>query len=217
MLHPIKPEYVIPKLLGDRRGTVRGGRRESDHEPKRGWVPAFTIALGIALADWIVKAWVAYTVPVEGFRPLGGRVALWHVQNHAMILGLWDNFPLGTRKVIAVVASVLGSLVLLQIVGRGHRFTHGQRRWAWLFVGLVLGGMLGNLGERVVHWAVTDYLSFRWGDVWLPPGNVADVALFLSIPLAVPVIAFEVLGRMRRGRAEQQTVTLREVEAEPSV
>jgi lipoprotein signal peptidase len=62
--------------------------------------------------------------------------------------------------------------------------------------------MLGNLGERVVHWGVTDYLSIRWGEYWLPPGNVADIALFLSMPLSIPVIAFELLGRARRRKAE---------------
>jgi lipoprotein signal peptidase len=59
--------------------------------------------------------------------------------------------------------------------------------------------MLGNLGERVVHWGVTDFISFRWGDYWLPPGNLADLALFLSMPLCVPVILFEFIGRSRRG------------------
>jgi lipoprotein signal peptidase len=58
--------------------------------------------------------------------------------------------------------------------------------------------MLGNLGERVVHWGVTDFISFRWGDYWLPPGNVADLALFLAMPLAVLVILFEFIGRSRR-------------------
>jgi lipoprotein signal peptidase len=60
--------------------------------------------------------------------------------------------------------------------------------------------MLGNLGERVVHWGVTDYISFRWGNYWLPPGNIADIALFLSMPLCVPVIVFEMIGRSKRGK-----------------
>ena len=59
--------------------------------------------------------------------------------------------------------------------------------------------MLGNLGERAVHWGVTDYLSFRWGDLWLPPGNVADLALFLSSPSPALVIAFELRGPRRSG------------------
>ncbi|HEX8360571.1 MAG TPA: signal peptidase II, partial [Longimicrobium sp.] len=102
------------------------------------------------------------------------------------------------RKVLAVVAGFMAVLVVLEIIGRAHRLPRAHQRWAWLFVGLICGGMLGNLGERAIHWGVTDYLSFRWGPYWLPPGNVADIALFLSIPMAVPVIVFELRGRARR-------------------
>jgi signal peptidase II len=167
----------------------------------RGWIPTVCIALGVALVDWTVKFLIARSIPLDDLREvIPGRVAFWHVRNPAMVLGLWDNFPLGTRKVIAVVAAVLGSIVLLQILGRGHRFPRQHRAWAWVFIGLVLGGMLGNLGERVVHWGVTDYLSFRWGDYWLPPGNIADIALFVSMPLSIPVIVFELMGRAKRGK-----------------
>jgi lipoprotein signal peptidase len=158
------------------------------------------IALAIAVADWSTKWMIASSLPLGGFREvIEGRVAFWHVRNPAMILGLWGNLPLEARKVLAAVSAVVAILVLIEIVGRAHRLSPRQRPWAWLFVGLVFGGMLGNLGERLLHWGVTDYLSFRWGDYWLPPGNIADIALFLSIPLAVVVIAFELRARARRG------------------
>ena len=202
--HPVRRHFR--KLLGHRRTTFRHdapvGRRAADHEPMRGWIPAVVIAVVVACTDWIAKLLISRTVPLEQmYEVVPGRVAFWHVRNRAMVLGLWEDLPLGGRKAIAIVASLLGAAVLLQIVGRGHRFPRRHRAWAWVFVGLVLGGMMGNLGERVVHWGVTDYLSFRWGDVWLPPGNVADIALFLAIPLALPVIGFEIAGRARRGRA----------------
>jgi lipoprotein signal peptidase len=183
-----------------RRADAAPGRRASDFEPVRGWRPALTIAAAVALLDWGTKAAVAWSVPLGAFREVvPGRVAFWHVRNEAMILGLYDNLPLGTRKTIALVASLVASLVILQIIGRGHRLPAAQRTYASVFVGTVLGGMLGNLGERVVHWGVTDFLSFYWAPYWLPPGNVADVALFLAIPMAVPVIVFELKGRARRG------------------
>lgn len=164
-----------------------------------GWIPPTAIALAVALLDWTSKLLISLLIPLDDLREvIPGRLAFWHVRNPAMVLGLWQNFPLGTRKAIAVAAAALGAVVLLQIIGRGHRFPRKYRAWAWLFVGLVLGGMLGNLGERVVHWGVTDFISFRWGDYWLPPGNLADLALFLSMPLAIPVILFEFIGRSRR-------------------
>src|SRR5690606_4325712 len=83
---------------------------------------------------------------------------------------------------------------------RAHRLLPRRRPWAWLFSGLLLGGMLGNLGERSLHWWVTDFLSFRWGPYWLPPGNVADLAIVTSLPIAILVILFEVEARAMRGR-----------------
>lgn len=196
---------IFRRLLGQRRTINRPdaapGRRASDVEPLRGWRPALLIGLSIALVDWFTKWLIASSMEIGDFRQvIEGRVAFWHVRNPAMILGLWENFPLDARKVLAAVAAVLGALVLLQIVGRAHRLPRHHRRWAWVFVGMVLGGMMGNLGERVIHWGVTDYLSFRYGEYWLPPGNVADLALFLSVPMAIPVIIFELMGRARRGR-----------------
>jgi lipoprotein signal peptidase len=201
--HPIRK--AVRHALGHRRITVHPdrspGRRATDHEPMRGWIPTAIIALAVALTDWTAKYLIARSIPLDDLREvIPGKLAFWHVRNPAMVLGLWDNFPIGTRKVIAIVAAVLGAIVLLQILGRGHRLPRQHRGWAWVFVGLVVGGMLGNLGERVVHWGVTDFISLRWGDYWLPPGNVADIALFVSMPLSIPVILFELVGRSRRGK-----------------
>ena len=209
IVRPLTHNHVVRRLfrrlLGHRRTTLRAGqtpgRRASDREPIRGFGPALKIAAAVTLLDWGTKIAVATSMAEGEFREvIEGRVAFWHVRNPAMILGLWENLPLGARKGIAVAAAVVGTLMLLQIIGRGHRFPRHHRRWAWAFVGLVLGGMLGNLGERAIHWGVTDFLSLRWGDYWLPPGNVADLALFVSIPLAIPVIVFELMGRAQRGR-----------------
>jgi len=196
-------DRIFRRLLGQRRAVHDPdralGRRAADREPVYGWRPALLIALSVAVLDWITKLAIASSMEIGSFREvIDGRLAFWHVRNPAMILGLWENLPLDSRKVLAVVAAVVGMLVLLQIIGRAHRLPPHHRRWAWLFVGMVLGGMMGNLGERVIHWGVTDYLSIRYGDYWLPPGNVADLALFISVPLAVPVVVFELLGRARR-------------------
>lgn len=206
--HPIR--RFVRRALGERRATLDAerspGRRASDHEPMRGWIPTVCIALGVALLDWTTKFLISINIPLDELREvIPGRLAFWHVRNPAMVLGLWDNFPVATRKVIAATAAVLGVLVLLQLIGRGHRFPRTHRGWAWAFVGMVLGGMLGNLGERVVHWGVTDFISFRWGPYWLPPGNLADLSLFLSMPLAIPVILIELRGRSRRGAPRETT------------
>lgn len=201
----MKRPGILPRRLaraprGERRSEFRGGRRAIDGQPKRGWIPAVTIALAVAGADWATKAMIASSIPLGGFREVWpDRVAFWHLRNDAMILGLYSDLPLGARKTIAALSAVAGLLLLFEIIGRGHRLQRRHHGWMWLFVGLALGGMLGNLGERAVHWGVTDFLSFRAGDLWLPPGNIADLALFLSIPLSMLLIVFELQARSQRG------------------
>lgn len=200
------------KLRGERRSTDRGeGRRRTDYEPNRGWKPAVVIALTIALADWTVKWLVIQRVPLDSIVVIiEYRLALWHVRNPAMILGLYGSLPLEVRIAIAAVSGILGMVLLFEVVSRGHRLAPQRRKWAWLFVGLASGGMLGNLGERVVHWGVTDYLSIGWGDLWLPPGNIADLAIFLSLPVAVLVVLFELQARAQRlahGRDDKSVPT----------
>lgn len=190
---------TIRMLWGERRAARKGGRRSTDSEPNRGWIYVLLIAIPIALLDWTVKWMVVRTVPLYDFQlVVPNAVALWHVKNPALVLGLHGELPLLLRKALVTVYALLSAVFLVAVMGRGHRLLPHRRKWAWLFLGMVLGGMLGNLGERALHWGVTDYLSFRWGDLWLPPGNVADLAILLSLPVSLAVLAFELEARARR-------------------
>jgi len=155
----------------------------------------------VAILDWSTKFLIAARIPRDELVVVWeGRVALWHVHNQALVLGLFGDLPLTSRKVIAFLLALAAVTLLMQIISRAHRLLPHRRKWAWIFSGLLFGGMLGNLGERTLHWWVTDFLSFRWGPYWLPPGNIADLSIILSIPIAILVIAFEVEARAQRGR-----------------
>jgi lipoprotein signal peptidase len=176
------------------------GRRCADREPVNGWFPTLAVGIGVALLDWVSKALVVALLPQDEFvEVLSGSLGVWHVRNPAMILGLYGELPIEIRKTIALAAGAAGLVLIQQVIACGHRLPPRQRPWAWLFVGLMMGGMLGNLGERLVHWGVTDFISIAWGGRWLPPGNFADLALFAAVPLAVVVSALELLARTRRG------------------
>lgn len=97
---------------------------------------------------------------------------------------------------------VAGTL-LMAMIARSHRLLPHRRWWAWTFCGLFAGGMVGNQGERSLHWCATDYLSLGWGSHWLPPGNLTDLSNLLSIPLAALMIGFELEARALRGWISQ--------------
>jgi lipoprotein signal peptidase len=174
-------------------------RRRADQEPVNGWFPTIAIGLGVACLDWVSKLLVATLAPDDRLvEVVPGSVGIWHVRNQAMILGLYGDLPLGIRKLIAVAAALVGVALMGEVLACGHRLPAHHRPWTWLFVGMFMGGMLGNLGERAVHWGVTDFISVAWGGTWLPPGNFADLALFASVPLAMVVSGLELLARSGR-------------------
>lgn len=193
----------VGAVTGERRRTRRGGRRRTDHEPNHGWWVVLALAVPIALLDWLVKWAIVQTVALQELRVVSDRVALWHVKNPALVLGLHGDLPLGVRKVMVSMYATIAIVLLVAVLSRGHRLLPHRRKWAWLFLGMVGGGMLGNLGERVLHWGVTDFLSFRWGDVWLPPGNVADLSILTAMPVAVFVLVFELEARALRRSASR--------------
>ena len=167
------------------------------------------IAVGVAIIDWGTKALIVSSIPLGELVVLWeGRIALWHVRNPALVLGLFGDLELTSRKAIVVVLGISSVALLVQVVARSHRLLPPRRRWAWLFSGLLGGGMLGNLGERVLHWGVTDFLSFGWRDLWLPPGNLADVAIILAVPTSILVIVFEFEARARRRASDRAALTV---------
>lgn len=51
-------------------------------------------------------------------------------------------------------------------------------------VGLLLGGTIGNLIDRIFHGAVTDFIDLR---IW-PVFNIADSAVTISIILLIIIL-----------------------------
>lgn len=46
---------------------------------------------------------------------------------------------------------------------------------------LLMGGIAGNLIDRIIHGYVIDYLSFKFGNYYFPIFNFADICIVLSV------------------------------------
>ena len=49
----------------------------------------------------------------------------------------------------------------------------------------ILGGAIGNLYDRIMHGAVTDFISWHIGNAYWPTFNVADVGICLGVGLLI--------------------------------
>jgi len=117
-----------------------------------------------------------------------GRRKTLHCRGHVQMTSLWNSgaaFGLPLRR--EVVAA--GSLAVLPAI-------LGQRRQSPAGAGLVLGGGLSNLWERLRHGQVYDYLRFPKapGPLGRYVFNLADLAIALGA-------AGMLLGKGRKKRA----------------
>ena len=90
-----------------------------------------------------------------------------------------------------LMAALTGALTLAFAV-MAFRAQHPLERIGY---GLVAGGALGNIIDRLRQGAVTDFLDFYWRDWHWPTFNVADIAITLG---AVLILAASLPLRRRK-------------------
>lgn len=52
-------------------------------------------------------------------------------------------------------------------------------------LGMILGGVFGNLLDRIIHKGVIDYLSFKFFNYYFPVFNFADICITIGIALFI--------------------------------
>ncbi|MGH2962906.1 MAG: signal peptidase II [Solirubrobacterales bacterium] len=139
----------------------------------RGWVRALALGGLVVLADQVTKAIAASALGPGERIGIGLGFELADVRNRGIAFGLLSD---GQTLVIVVTAVAL-ALVL------GYFALAPARPGLWVGVGLLLGGAIGNLADRVRADEVTDFID---PPLW-PAFNVADIAIVLGIVLIVLV------------------------------
>ena len=113
-------------------------------------------------------------VPGEERKFLPG-VQLVNTRNRGIAFGFLPGSHLGVTIVIG-----LALLLLLSYFGR-----HATRPLVWLPTGMLVGGALGNILDRVRHGAVTDFIKLPLG--W-PPFNLADSSITIGIVILLLLV-----------------------------
>ena len=137
----------------------------------RPWALAGILCAVVVAADQAIKAAIeAHLVPGEEVDVLG-PVGLTLAHNKGVAFGLAGGAGIGLVLVTAA------ALALIAFVFSRDPGKPGM----WVATGLLAGGALGNLIDRLVAGEVTDYIDIgSW-----PAFNLADVAITLGVLLMV--------------------------------
>ena len=136
----------------------------------------------LVLADQLTKALVVNALEVgDRIEVIGDLVILWHVQNTG---GAFSLLP-GSLPLFYAV-----TVVALVMIAWFHRSLVGRGLWLQVVLGMILGGTLGNLIDRVRQGYVTDFVSMGFGETRFPTYNVADASLVIGIGALVVYLTF---------------------------
>jgi signal peptidase II len=137
----------------------------------------FLVTLLVLAADQLSKLWVRENLLPGESVPKEGVLRLTYVTNEGIIFGL------SAPRALSLIFPILVMAAVLFLYCRYTLFHSGLVKIA---LGLVIGGSLGNLVDRIRFGYVTDFIDFRlWGDFHWPAFNLADSALVIGIILFV--------------------------------
>ena len=81
--------------------------------------------------------------------------------------------------VLLVIISAIVIVLLDRYIKKEKNFT----KLSEVGLGLIMGGIFGNLIDRIIHHGVIDYLSFRIFNYNFPVFNLADMTIVIGVGL----------------------------------
>ncbi|MDR3073861.1 MAG: signal peptidase II [Deltaproteobacteria bacterium] len=144
-----------------------------------------TAILTLVIAfDQLSKAWVLLTIPEYTEIPvLKGLFSLVHVRNKGAAFGFLNRSDISWQFWLFLAATAVAAVVVFVLAKNARS---GEYAF-FSALGLILGGAVGNLIDRVRYREVIDFLDFYYGKYHWPAFNVADIAICCGAALALIV------------------------------
>jgi len=135
------------------------------------------IGLLILVADQLSKAWIRVSLPEGQSLFEVGFFQITHVQNTGAAFGLFQ----GQALILSIFAIISITVILVYVFVSYRRFSWLDGMLSKLALGLVFGGIVGNLIDRLRLGYVTDFIDFGF---W-PAFNIADSAVTVGVIIFV--------------------------------
>lgn len=126
---------------------------------------AFAAFIIDQISKWQIADIFANDFSSRVITPYFNLVEAW---NTGVSFSMFDQGGIWGTVILTLFA--LGVVVFLL-----HWLSHEQNRLIQAALGLIIGGALGNVLDRIRFGAVYDFLDFHYGDYHWPAFNVADI------------------------------------------
>lgn len=125
----------------------------------------------IGIVDQIVKTMVIFTLPKTGVTVIKDFFYFNYLENTGAAFGLFSG-----NRWILIIASILGLYAIIKYFLLDNHITKTEV----IGYSLVIGGIIGNLIDRIVYGYVIDFIDFRFGSYQFPLFNIADMCIVIG-------------------------------------
>jgi signal peptidase II len=137
-------------------------------------------ALSVLLDQWTKVLARQYLRPRGPMNPkviVQNYFDLRYAENPGVAFSMFQDLP-GGRILLTVLAVAAFAMVIGYL-----RRTPTEASRLHVALGLIGGGAIGNLADRVLYGRVTDFIVWKKGNVEWPAFNIADAALCIGVGL----------------------------------
>lgn len=132
-----------------------------------------SVCSGVILVDQFIKFLINETIPLHTSIALLPFFDLVHIRNRGAAFGFLNRSDIEWQFWLFLIVTLLSVGIILGLVRSAK-----QNQYALITcLGLILGGALGNLFDRIRFRAVVDFLDFYIDDWHWPAFNIADIAI----------------------------------------
>jgi signal peptidase II len=139
------------------------------------WVRAGLVLLVVVAADQLSKHAIRQSIVPGEERGVLPGIQLVNTRNRGVAFGFLPGDHIAITLVIGL--ALIALLVYFAL--------HATRPLLWLPTGMLIGGALGNILDRLRDGSVTDFIKLPLG--W-PPFNLADTSITLGVLLLIVAI-----------------------------
>lgn len=137
----------------------------------------YTVALFYMLLDQIIKLIVVNNMDLlQEIKIIPNFFSLYYLKNTGAAFSI-----LGNKTLILILISILCLIVLKNYIKKLQRVN----KLTIISLGIMIGGIIGNLFDRVIYQAVIDYLSFNFFGYGFPVFNLADIGITIGACLLI--------------------------------
>ena len=155
----------------------------------------YALAGFVWLLDRATKAFVNSTLLLGQEVPILPIFSWIRLHNEGAAFSFLQDAGGWQRWMLATLAIGFSAYLVTEI----RKLPPNERLQGWAY-GLVLGGALGNLWDRLLHGYVVDFALAHYGDHYFPAFNVADSAISIGAVLWI-------ISMLREARTDRDART----------